>query len=1040
MFLKPPTVRFVRNFISAIALTSMVWAAGGRAPLHAAEIPPAATRTVDFVKDIRPIFEKHCYSCHDEKKQKGGLRFDQKESLARGGDSGEPAFVAGKSAESLLIKFVAGVNPDEIMPPKGDPLTASEVGLLRAWIDQGANWPEQASTPVKKHWAYVKPESPTLPPVKNQKWARNGIDRFILAKLESEKLKPSPEATKEQLIRRVTLDLIGVPPTLEEVEAFLQDTKPGAFERVVDRLLHSPHYGERWARPWLDLARYADTNGYEADMRRSMWPYRDWVINALNRNISFEEFTIEQIAGDMLPNATLDQRVATAFHRNTMNNTEGGTDNEEFRHEAIVDRINTTFSVWMGTTMACAQCHNHKYDPISMKEYYQAYALLNNTADADTDDMQPVISVPTDEQSARMHKLRLEIAEWDKLYQKRTPEFDRAMIAWQEETKAKLTNWNRLPVASVAAANGTTLTIKEDQSILASGENPASEVYTVKLTPGLTRITGLRLEVLPDDSLPTKSSGRHASGNFILTRWKASLENADGSTTPLTFNTAEADVTQEGHNITNLFAAEGNKGWAPAAHEPANRKELSAYFYLVAPLDVPTDAKLVVTLEQQSEYAGANLGKFRLSATSQESPTAAPRIATDVREAILIGIDAQNDKQKRDVAAHYRTIAPPLENVRNKLGELRKEESDLDREIGRVAVMEELPFSRQTHMLIRGGFLSKGDAVDTGFPSTFNPGPKDQPWNRLAFARWLVDTNNPLTARVIMNRFWEQYFGIGILETSEDFGLQGDLPSHPELLDWLATEFMRSKWDMKSMHRLIVTSATYRQSSRVTPELLERDPYNRWLARGPRFRLPAEAIRDQYLAVSGLLSEKIGGPSVMPPQPAGLWQVVYNGDNWETSKGEDKYRRGLYTFWRRSLPHPVMTTFDAPSREFCVIKRSRSNTPLQALALMNDPAAIEAAQALARRIVNEGGKTTVERIEYAYQLCLSRKPTKAEVRRLTEYYDTEWQNFRKDLPAALRMATSELGDPKHNESAVDLAAWTIVANVLLNLDEMVTKG
>jgi hypothetical protein len=999
-------------------------------------------KPIDFKRDVQPIFASRCYECHGEKKKKGGLRLDQKENAFRGGDSGKPTVVSGKITESQLLQLVTSSDPDNVMPPKGERLTPEQVGLLRSWIEQGANWPDDAGGKESKHWAYVKPVRPELPNVKSRKWPLNGIDYFALARLEKEGLKPSAEADRTTLIRRVSLDLIGLPPTREEVDAFLKDKSEQAYEKVVDRLLASPHYGERWARPWLDLARYADTQGYEKDDRRSMWPYRDWVIEALNQDMPFDRFTIEQIAGDMLPDATRDQKVATGFHRNTMTNTEGGTDDEEFRHEAIVDRVDTTMSVWMATTFACARCHNHKYDPFTTKEYYQFYAFLNNTADSDKDDERPTLKLPTSEQETELKKFQTSITEADKRLKVETPDLAEARGAWEEKTLAELNKWAALDPAEFKSGGGATLEKKDDKSILASGANPSNDVYTVITHTDLNRVTGLRLEVLSDDSLPEKSLGRQRNGNFVLSRFEATIAPQDNSSgaQPIVFAKASADRTQDGYSVTNLIDGKDGPGWAVGANDAKNRGEHSAYFVISNRLEFTDGATLTVTLHHDSKWPDSNIGRFRLYVTAEEDPAQAPRVPDSVRK-ILAVVPAERDaKQKEALDKHWRSVAPELKDVRDELAKLRKEEADVDRIISRSSVMEELDKPRETHLLIRGGFLSKGDKVESGTPAVLHPFPQSQPSNRLGLAGWLVDTNNPLTARVTMNRVWAQYFGIGIVETVEDFGTQGEKPSHPELLDWLATEFMRTGWDMKAMHKLIVMSATYRQSSHPTPELTERDPYNRLFARGPRVRLEAEMIRDQALVVSGLLSHKLGGPSVMPPQPEGLWQVVYSGDKWEISKGEDKYRRGLYTFWRRSMPHPAMTTFDAPTREFCVVKRTRSNTPLQALVLLNDPQYIEAAQALARRILSWQDKGIRERVAYAFRLCLGRTPARKEVDRLAALYERERSNFGEHPVSAANMATSESPAAPETMGVSELAAWTVVANVLLNLDEMITKG
>jgi mono/diheme cytochrome c family protein len=992
----------------------------------------AAAASVDFARDIRPIFEQRCHECHGAQKQKSGLRLDRKSSALKPGDSGQPAIVPGHSAGSLLLAKVTSSDPDERMPPKGERLTAEQVALLRAWIDQGATWPESAEP---KHWAYVMPQRPPLPKVKNRKWPRNGIDYFVLERLEQEKLSPAPEADRATLIRRVSLDLTGLPPTVKEVDEFLADKSPEAYEKVVDRLLASPHYGERWARPWLDLARYADTQGYEKDNRRAMWPYRDWVIRALNRNLPFDQFTIEQLAGDLLPDATPEQRVATGFHRNTMTNTEGGTDNEEFRYEAVVDRVNTTFSVWLATTFACAQCHNHKYDPFTTVEYYRVLAFLNNTEDADYDDERPTMKVFGPGQRAKLESLRAaQKAAEQKLNEAAAqPEFTRALAAWEQRASAAAqVKWETLDPVEFKSAAGTPLTKAGDGALLSGGETPATDTFTVTTKTALRGVTAFRLEALPDNSLPGKGPGRSESGNIVLSEFKLS---ANGR--PVALTSARADFAQDGFPVAAALDGKDETGWAWA---PQSGKRHYAVFVAAPPVGDGAETTLTFRLEHQAAKIPKHvLGKFRLSATTATAVNE-PEPPEEIRKILAAEPDKRDAKQRENLADHFKSLDPALKPLLDAVAAAKKAADDFEKTIPITSVMAELEKPRETRRHVRGAYLSTAEVVTPGTPETLPPFPPGVPTNRLGFARWLVSTNNPLTARVTVNRFWEEYFGTGIVETSQDFGTQGEPPSHPKLLDWLATEFLRLNWDMKAMHKTIVMAATYRQSSRVGPELLARDPFNRLLARGPRVRLEAEMVRDQALAVSGLLSPKLGGPSVMPPQPDGLWMVVYSGDKWETSQGDDKYRRGLYTFWRRSMPHPAMTTFDAPTREFCVIKRPRSNTPLQALVLLNDPAYLECAQALARRLMSEAKGGAAERVRHGFRLCLARAAKPAEAQRLVALYEQELARFKQDPQAAARLAACPAGNAPADCDVAELAAWTVVANVLLNLDEVVTKG
>ncbi|HMJ88701.1 MAG TPA: PSD1 and planctomycete cytochrome C domain-containing protein [Candidatus Acidoferrum sp.] len=1040
--------------------------------------------TIDFKKQVQPILEQRCIECHGEKKQKSGIRFDRKSSVFKPGDSGKPAVIPGKSSDSLLLQRVITSNDDEVMPPKGDRLTEQQVGTLRAWIDQGANWP--GGEDEKVHWAYVKPIRPAVPGVsksvinesvisrkanlspraRESKTAslvtpRHPIDAFVLARLQKEKLKPSPSAERATLLRRVSLDLIGLPPTIEEVELFENDKSPRALEAVVDRLLASPHFGERWARPWLDGARFADTQGYEKDAKRSQWPWRDWVIKALNADMPFDEFTIEQLAGDLLPDATQEQKVATGFHRNTMTNTEGGTDDEEFRYEALIDRVNTTWQVWMGSTMACAQCHNHKYDPFSAKEYYQFMAFLNNTADADKDDERPTIKVFGTGQEQHLAELKdkTKVAQREFSDAAAKPEIASAQTEWERRTVEALTNWITLDPTNFVSSGGATLTKTASMSIEASGTNSSNDTYTVVARVGAGKVTGLRLEVL--ESGAKKVLGRHENGSFVLRQVEASLDDRS-----LTFADATADYSQKNYSVTNLLSGKGN-GWAVDASDNSRRVRRSAYLKLSEPLELKEPAALTVKLTHTDKNVGANLARFRLYVTSVEQVGPPSSLSNDLREVLLLAANKRGNKQVAKLKEHFESIAPELKPVRDALVSAKKVEKGFYDSIPSSAVMQAVEKPRETYLHLRGAYLTKSEVVNPATPAVLHPFRTNEPATRLTLARWIVSTNNPLTARVTVNRVWEQIFGRGIVETVEEFGKQGEPPSHPELLDWLACEFMeptlrndearmtrdqgnsaldvrhsslRQPWSFKSLVKTIVMSSTYQQSSRVSPELAARDPDNRLMARGPRVRLEGEMIRDQALTVSGLLSHKLGGPSVMPPQPEGLWQVVYNGEKWETSKGEDKYRRGLYTFWRRTTPHPMMVSFDAPSREYCVLKRNRSNTPLQSLNLLNDPAFVECAQALARKVTAKKDCDSRQRMEFLFRTCLSRTPTVAELDRLTNLFEQQLANYRSDAKAAEKLAMSELGKSTDETDVAELAAWTVVANVLLNLDEMITKG
>jgi mono/diheme cytochrome c family protein len=1020
-----------------------------------------AAQMVDFLRDIQPLFQQNCYPCHGPQKAMGQLRLDDKELALKGGVSGA-VIIPGHSQQSRLLQRILGLGGETRMPMGREPLTGEQIKLIRAWIDGGAVWPESGGTrgaEPGRHWAYLKPVRPAPPAVKNMAWVRNPIDNFILARLEKEGLAPSPEAPKETLLRRVYLDLIGLPPSVKEVEEFLADGRPDAYERVVDRLLGSPHYGERWARHWLDLARYADSHGYEKDRPRVMWKYRDWVIQAFNQDMPFDQFTIEQIAGDMLPpkeslEATIEQKIATGFHRNTMLNQEGGVDDEEARWETLVDRVNTTATVWLGTTLGCAQCHNHKYDPFSQKEYYRFLAFFDNVeytiynpSQGEGWVVEPELELPTPEQEAERNRLQAEIKSLEALLRRQTPELDAAQLEWEGEMREAPKRWTVLDPVEFKSTGGATLTKLDDKSLLVTGTNPGDDTYLIVARSSLKRITGLRLEALPDTRLPQGGPGRDPYGSFLLTGIEVEAAPAadPAKAQPLVFKTAGVDDAayrfEAKHLLSHQYSAElvdKPRGWAIDATRDQMRVSRQLVLKPDQPLGFEQGAIFIIKLKHQGGAVGQGIGRLRLSVTNSDDPLRTVAIPARLRPVLEIPARERTDKQRADLSALFRSLTPLLKKERERLAELRESLKKLG--IVTALVMKERPsFERpSTYVRERGNFLSPGEKVYAGVPAALHPMPETQPFNRLGLARWLVDENNPLVARVVVNRFWEQIFGRGIVETTEDFGSQGAPPSHPELLDWLATEFMRQKWSMKAIIRLIVTSATYRQSSHARAALLERDPYNRLLARGPRFRMEAEMIRDVALAASGLLSRKIGGPSVFPWQPEGIWRNPYSDDKWETSRGEDRYRRGIYTFWRRTSPYPSFMSFDATSREYCTVRRMRTNTPLQALTTLNDEAFFEAARALARRIVAEAPGEVASRASYGFRLCVARTPKEPELSRLVALYQQQLDYYRKNLKEAERVIKESSAEAT-KASPAELAAWTIVANVLLNLDETLTK-
>jgi hypothetical protein len=1174
----------------------------------------------DFLRDVRPILATHCLKCHgpDDEARKAKLRLDVREIAIQAAKSGAHPIVPGKPEESELVRRIFTSDEDDRMPPPAakNPLIDDQKEILKAWIKDGAKY--------ENHWAWLKPVEHAPPAVRDTSWPQNPIDDFVLARLEKEGLKPSPRADKYTLVRRLYLDLIGLPPTPEEADTFVRDPSTEAYERLVNTLLSSPHYGERWARRWLDLARYADTNGYEKDRPRSIWAWRDWVIRALNADMPFDQFTIKQLAGDMLPNATEDDIIATGFNRNSMLNEEGGIDPLEFRFYAMVDRVHVTATTWLGLTLQCAQCHTHKFDPIQHREYYEFMAFLN---DCD----EPTVSVPDRALSEKRHQLQSEI---DQLQAALPDEFPvESRIEWLTPADAEF-----------SSANGTEAERLEDGSFRATGNNPDKDTYTIRFHPSFPRITHLQLEAIPDDKVGQGGPGRTEHGNFVLSEIELIVQPGEGRTAPqpVKFSAAKADYSQDKFPVANAIDGKLDGGWAVGT-EPGKRPHREAIFTLATPLELKNDAQLEVRLVQQ--YGGHHtLGRFRVSvgnelpdprplveqrrthrdrqfakwlqgertkvshwralrpseATSQvpsldieqddsvfasgdfskndtytlkfsnvpvgakairiealpddrlpgggpgrvyyegspgdfflsnlklsagghalaltnatesfahEKDTAAKAIDDDLQSGwsiqgeqghthnavyqianpegaetnawqldmtferyyasglgrfriwvttnenarasglpnvlqeslmqyqgadglkeLLTSADVASDREA--LLRQFVAVAPELAEARKQIAKIRSEMPKLPTTL---VMKERSPrHPRVTRVHHRGEYLQPREDVTPAVPAFLPPLPPGAPRNRLGLAQWLVSPDNPLTARVIVNRHWEALFGRGLVRTTEDFGFQGDLPSHPELLDWLAAEFMKRGWSQKELHRLIVMSATYQQSSSVTPELLERDPQNILLARGPRVRGDAEVIRDSALVAGGLLSEKLGGPSVFPPQPPGVTtEGAYGELKWNVSAGVDRYRRGLYTFAKRTAPFAMTATFDGPSGEACLARRDRSNTPLQALTLLNDSVFVECTRALGHLVARIQGSSE-SRAEELFRRCLTRPPTPEERAKLVRFYEAQLSRFKHgDLKPA------DLLGKDSGEHTEEEAAWTVVARVLLNLDETITKG
>jgi len=1128
---------------------------------------------VDFNRDVKPFFSERCYHCHgpDEKARKAKLRLDLREDAVKERD-GSFAISPKQPDSSEVMKRIVSSDPDEVMPPPkdGKPLSAREIEIMKKWIAQGA--------PYAEHWAFVKPvkaDPPRIPSLKPQ--ASSPIDAFVSAKLAENGLELSGEASRHTLVRRVALDLTGLPPTPEEVGAFINDAGPQAYDRMVDRFLAKPGYGERWARVWLDIARYADSAGYGSDpLRPNIWPYRDWVIGAFNRNLPYDQFTLEQLAGDLLPDAAEQQIAATAFHRNTMTNTEGGTDDEEFRVAAVKDRVALTVQAWMGLTMGCAQCHSHKFDPISQQEYYQFYAIFNQTEDSDKPDEFPTMPFPTAEQRAQVTMLNKEIADLEaRLKKPDEAALERELQAWEPEV-LKPAAWTILKPESLNSKSQATLEPQPDDSVLAQGLYPAKDTYTIRTTAPISGITAFKIEVLPDDRLPNKGPGRSSSGNFVLSEISASAATKPAASTSGRFvridlpgkqkiiNIAEVQVFSGGKNSALKGVAkqsgtyadaeagraidgktDGNYGSRSVSHtavadnpwwevdlgaeqelekivvwnrtdggtasrlggaklsvldakrqtvfdtviaeapkpsaefSPGNSRALklanasadfsqggfdsaaaidgradtgwavgggtgvahAAVFEVERPLEFGKPLELTFTLAQN--YGDQhNLGRFRISATTAPKPVR--ELPPAIRAIVARPKSQRAPAERAELIAWFTRISKLYGDLQRQI-EAKKTALAAIKPLA-LPVMKELAKDRrrETRLLNKGSFLDPGVRVEPALLRSFHRPPDEKP-SRITVAKWLTSRENPLTARVAVNRLWAQLFGTGLVETEEDFGTQGALPSHPELLDWLAVEFMDLNWDMKEMLKEIVMSATYRQSSKPPGEAMKIDPRNRLLSHYPRRRLDAEQVRDQALALSGLLSSRTGGPSVYPPQPDGLWRAAFNGQrSWETSKGENRYRRGLYTFWRRTVPYPSMATFDAPSRENPTMRRVPTNTPLQAFVTLNDPAFFEMAQALAARMLREGGDSIESRVRFGLELCLARPASDEQIAALAQLFRQETETYKSNPEDAKRLsASATLPADKSfpNEVApAEKAAWVEVANVLLNLDGVLTKG
>ncbi|MDZ4404847.1 PSD1 and planctomycete cytochrome C domain-containing protein [Prosthecobacter sp.] len=1011
-----------------------------------------------YNRDVRPILNEKCFHCHgtDASHRKGDLRLDLREQAMKPAKSGDIAIVPGKPEQSQIVARVELPHEDDdVMPPEkdGKPLTSEEKAILKQWISEGAEY--------QGHWAFLKPERSPAPKIENpQITIRNEIDAFIATRLEQEGLQASPEADRATLLRRVTLDLTGLPPTLEEIAAFEKDASPKAYEAVVDRLLKSEHYGERMAMQWLDFARFADSHGFQTDSSRAMWPWRDWVIKAFNDNKPFDQFTIEQIGGDLLPNASRDQIVATGFNRNHRLNGEGGIIAEEWRIENIIDRVETTSFTWLGLTLNCCRCHDHKYDPLTQKDFYSFFAFFNNVAESGTiqgasnrsgGNSDPVIVVPDKEDEIQLAQLKKAVTKAEASVTETQLQLPNLVASWEADMESPETTkkqmWEVLQVKDAKSKGGAALRKLPDASWIAGGRNPDTDTYTITspLTEGT--FTGLLLEALPDPTLPNQSLGRAFNGNFVLTGIEGEI-SAPGLKMPvkIAFTRAEADYAQKGYDVKLLIDKEPANGWAIDGNDPKKRVDRKAMFIVDKALTVPAGATLTVRLVHQSKFSGHNIGRFRMSATDAE-PALASLDGTGGPPAAVLAImktptENRTPQQRAELEKFYRaSVDSPLRDADYALAAAKTELEKFERTVPSVMVMKEGPV-RDAFILKRGEYDKPGDKVSMTTPAVLPPMPKDAPLNRLGLAKWMVDPANPLTARVWVNRAWENFFGYGLSKSTENLGTQSEYPVHPELLDWLATEFIRTGWDMKAMQKLIVMSATYRQSSKLTPALLEKDPENRLLARGPRFRLAGEIVRDQALAIAGLLVPKIGGPSVKPYMPEGVWDETSKyGDlrGYKADSGDGLYRRSFYTIWKRTAAPPTMLLFDAPTREICTVKRSRTNTPLQALSLLNEVTFVEAARGLAQQMMQHGGTTPEQRIAYGFKRATARDIEPAALKQLTAGFAkrVEFFKFKPAEATALLSQGATKADASLNPA--ELAAYTTTATVLLNLDRVVTR-
>ncbi len=1089
--LTPAQIETMRRWIDEGA----PWPDGAVVKEAPAASPPAATPSplashptaaltegpvLSFNKDVRPILADNCYTCHgpDRNRRQMGLRLDREEVAKSPLPSGNVAIVPGRPENSALIQRITNPDEQKRMPHISsgkDRLSAAQIETLRRWIEQGAEW--------QPHWSYIRPTRPAVPAVKRADWPKNPVDAFVLARIEKEGLAPSPEVGPRELLRRLSLDLTGLPPTPEELRAFLGDEAPGAYERQVDRLLASPHFGERMALYWLDLVRYADSAGYHSDNPRTVWRYRDYVIGAFNRNLPFDQFTAVQLAGDLLPDPSMEQRIASGYNRLLQTTEEGGAQPKEYRAIYLADRVRNASAVWLAATVGCAQCHDHKFDPYLAKDFYSFGAFFADVKEKPVGRREPDY-LPDDRQRPVLEAVDAEIARLRKELEKSTPALEAAQERWEKTLAGQRGySWTVLEPVAASSANGTRLLIQgNDFSLIAttaSGPQPPRDTYTVSFKTALEGMTAFRLEARTFDELPKGGPGRDPEGGFVVS--ELVIKDAAGRKIPLRNATASTPLARAGARLSPAAAIDGRTsegGWALLAADGlehrlvveaaqrvgtgedvrrAKRSVSSAAPWQVDPAAVrsttggaersaPHSEETTLTLVLH-QNAGGNrtLGRFRLSATTDPWPVLTepgPGITKEILEIAAKDRAERTKEQQESLTSFFRRVAPELASVRTGLRAAEMRKADLVKDVPQ-SLVSTAGEPEPVRLLPRGNWQDEsGEVVAPAVPHflpQIDTGGRRA--TRLDLARWLTAADNPLTARVFVNRLWKLFFGQGLARSLEDLGSQGEWPTHPELLDWLAVEFMESGWDVKRVVRTIVSSAAYRQTSRPSPELLDRDPANRLYGCQARFRLDAEMVRDNALAISGLLSSKMGGPSVHPYQPRGYWAYLnFPPREWDDSTGEDQYRRGIYTWWQRTFPQPSLVAFDAPSREECMAERTRSNVPQQALVLLNDPTYVEAARVFAERILREGGASFEGRLRWAYERALARAPREEEARILGDLLRKHAAQYRADPRSAALLVGAGLAPVPKDLDVVELAGWTSVARAILNLPEVITRS